>query len=348
MSENRIAATSWLRSLMRPQAFERAFTALSAPASGPHADAKEIRKALAALRELPECLRRLAWVSARATPRRLRMRAHQDRWHLFDAGIVRSLDGLSAASPLSELLAAAATLEKHHVHEFVIGLEQTGAYDVLAPVLSRRDIVSLGASIFCQTRSSQMTGLRSAVRATGVERLHEAVDVAAWLHFLQDPAAEPPDPLAGEIATITLTLPILRGVRRGGFRRHGRRIGRSTIEDRAGAREVMQRTRIPAALMLTTVDPRLIAPLAIDLLHCVIAERPSSGDRLTDCHDLAQKCPLLAKDAATLARGDASGCPVDLGDWIADSCGVLPGAGEPRVAGAEDWEQFKLEGREFK
>ena len=296
------AGIAALRGLACPQpyaaAHERLMLARAARTRG--AALQHIREALPFLRILPNSLRRLCWLSTfgAAGPRRERCsRSINDLW---ESGIGRSLDGVSATLGVAGLGSMCAELPPEEGAAVLRDIAFTEAFSTLMAVAGPEAVVREGVELALSTPVVDYANLEAAAKSVGLTQIAEAAAVARWLLAISNSELPQVGPPSASTMVIVLSLPCLRGLRRRGCRGHGRRIGQHVANGLKGLSRGSTRKfelGLPYCLRGTSETRPLLAPLVIDLLSCAVAELSLRGEFRDGAQLLARSCPVLLNDA---------------------------------------------------
>lgn len=294
--------------LRRRQQFEAATGLLVRAAGAPNFPEahRQFLPAIPSIESLPPPLQRLTWLSTLGSSgigRRHHSRVIDELW---SRGIGRSLDGVTAPSGLSQLLA---TIAAGHVQRMASDLawaEATHAFSELLPSRQPRSIASEAVCLMTVCSAEQLDRLAMQSEEAKIPDIADIARAARWLHALSTPdAPDAPAPHAA-LARWMLTAPALRGLRRRGARRLGRRLGRTARQPfHAHASAAASSRSIPMCLRPPEGTADVMAPLLMDYLTSGIRELWHGTERsMRDgAHEFASRFPDACDEIAGFVDG---------------------------------------------
>ncbi len=338
MSAETAAGISQLRALASPQqyaaAYERLMLAREATTRGKAL--QHTREALPYIRSIPNSLRRMLWLSTFGAPKHRRERCSQGISELWEAGVGRSLDGISTPLGVARLASMCAELPPKEGAAFLRDIASTEAFSTLLVFAGAEAVVREGVELALLAPTIDYANLAAAAQSAGLTQIAEAAAIARWALAISNPELPQVGPPSVTSTAIALTLPCLRGLRRRGCRSHGRRIGQHVRQGIRGLSRGSTRSldlALPHCMRGTTETRPLFAPLVTDLLSCAVAEVSLSSEFRDGVQLLARSCPLLLRDAALEINGDATSLShesdVARSNWLESLLGIQPFSDDP-------------------
>jgi hypothetical protein len=268
---------------------------------------RHLIEALPHVRLLPRSLRRLAWLEVFGAPERRRSRAVKRVEHLWNGGIGRSLEDLTASTGVAELLALCGDPSIDVAAALLGTLARLDAFSTLAADGDISMWTTESIELALRADSDECRSIAEAAHGCGLLEIAVAASTARWIRSMLDPDAPPAPPSSGDLPRQVLLVPSLRGPRRAGARAHGRRIGERVLGESLSAARGARKTLDIGLPLSFNGEPglrTLLAPLVRDLLSKAATEVTIHRDRQEGVEILARNAPKLVTEAAAAIEPD--------------------------------------------